>query len=128
MDSVIPYMNLEVRNVLCRASENSFSPSPSPPAPPTSLRRCEQTMCGCEQDQSAPSMHPRLSSGLIELRWPCLAANKIFHDVGGPGSRSLPALAVSSRCRRRLLSWDGLPDLQEVLNLILPTKVFWVEG
>jgi hypothetical protein len=45
------------------------------------------------QGQSAPSIHTWPSSGLSEPRWPCPTANKISHNVGGAGLRSLPALA-----------------------------------
>jgi hypothetical protein len=58
-----------------------------------SLRRCERALWCREHGQFAPSIHPWPSSGLSEPRWPCPAANKISRNVGGAGSRNLPALA-----------------------------------
>ena len=97
---------------------------------PKSLRRCERAQCGSGQVQSAPSIHPGSSNGLSEPRW---------HTVAGAGanlasSSLLLSICTSNlksvaRCRKSLLSWDGLQGkLQEVMNLILPRNAFWVEG
>ena len=46
-----------------------------------------------------------------------------------PNTICISNLKSVARCRRSLLSWDGLQGkLQEVMTLILPRKAFWVEG